>query len=66
MRPLKDDECDYMDRDIDDNVIIGQDENTFINFSIQPDGKYVIWAGGDIDGTPDYYPKYCPECGRKL
>ena len=28
-------------------------------------GRIVMRACGD-DYTDDYYPKYCPECGRKL
>ena len=27
--------------------------------------KIVIWGSGE-DSTDYYYPKFCPECGRKL
>ena len=29
------------------------------------DGKVIMYGMGDGD-TELYYPKYCPECGRKL
>lgn len=55
----------YSDDIIDDSISIGSDDNwTQLNFGIQHDGKYILWASGE--GRSEYYPKYCPECGRKL
>ena len=34
-----------------------------INLGIQHNGEYVLWTTGD---KARYYPKYCPECGRRL
>ena len=30
------------------------------------ENKFCLIAEGDYDGRIYYYPKYCPECGRKL
>ena len=54
--------CGYGNNVIDDLVCLGSELK--LNFGIQHDGKYIIWATGDDDAT--YYPKFCPECGRKL
>lgn len=32
---------------------------------IEEDGKLAIFARGDGD-TDRYYPKFCPECGKRL
>ena len=37
---------------------------TTLNLGIQHDGKYVLWACGE--DRAEYFPKYCPECGRRL
>ena len=37
---------------------------TTIYFGVLQNGKYYIAASGDDRAW--YYPKYCPECGRKL
>lgn len=37
---------------------------TTIYFGVLQNGKYYISASGDDRAW--YYPKYCPECGRKL
>lgn len=38
---------------------------TALYIGINSDNRIVMRACGD-DYTEDYYPKYCPECGRKL
>lgn len=35
-----------------------------ISFGVDENGEFVIVAHGD--GPTYYYPKYCPECGRKV
>ncbi len=36
-----------------------------LSIGVDASGKLIILGGGDDDTEP-YYPKYCPECGRKL
>lgn len=38
---------------------------TVLYIGVDEFGKTCMRACGD-DYTNDYYPKYCPECGRKL
>lgn len=38
---------------------------TSLYIGVNSNNKIVMRACGD-DYTNDYYPKYCPECGRKL
>jgi hypothetical protein len=38
---------------------------TAIYVAVTVDNKIVLRACGE-DYTDDYYPNYCPECGRKL
>lgn len=38
---------------------------TSLNIGVNADGDVVMRACGD-NYTEDYFPKYCPECGRKL
>lgn len=49
-----------------DNELEIADESGFttIYFGVLQNGKYYICASGDDRAW--YYPKYCPECGRKL
>lgn len=60
--------CGYGNNVIDDLVCLGSGSwegiGLELNFGIQHDGRYIIWATGDDNA--EYYPKFCPECGRKL
>lgn len=49
-----------------DNEIEIADESGFttLYMGVLHNGKYYIAASGDDRAW--YYPKYCPECGRKL
>lgn len=38
---------------------------TALYIGVDEVGKICMRASGD-DYTDNYYPKYCPECGRKL
>ncbi len=40
-------------------------EWTTLYIGVDPKGHPVLRACGD-DCTDDYYPKFCPECGRRL
>ena len=66
MKVLQDDEnyCGFGETVLDDSVELSNATWTSIKFGIQHNGRYVIWASGD--DRAEYYPKYCPECGRKL
>lgn len=37
---------------------------TSMSVGVDADGRMRLVAVGD--GRAEYYPKYCPECGRKL
>ena len=39
--------------------------NTYLDMGIDENLRLYFKAIGD-DETDKYYPKYCPECGRKL
>lgn len=41
------------------------EEGTHLDFRKDEDGKFFIIAGEEYSTLP-YYPKFCPECGRKL
>lgn len=60
--------CGYGDNVIDDVKYLGYGAWNEIAldllFGVQHNGRYVIWATGDDNA--EYYPKFCPECGRKL
>ena len=60
--------CGYGDNVIDDVKYLGYGAWNGIAldllFGVQHNGRYVIWATGDDNA--EYYPKFCPECGRKL
>ena len=53
------------------NVILGDADYTYVAIGIAcPNkedkvNKIAIWGSGE-DVTDYYYPKFCPECGRKL
>lgn len=38
---------------------------TSLYIGIDPNGRTIMRACGD-DYTDNYYPKFCPECGRDL
>ena len=46
-------------------IALVKDDWTLLAIGVDQSGNVVMRACGD-DYTEDYYPKYCPECGRKL
>lgn len=61
------DELDFYDKGYYwDNEIEIADESGFstLYMGVLRNGKYYISASGDDRAW--YYPKYCPECGRRL
>ena len=56
-----DNEYNYWDNELE---IAEQSGFTTLYIGIEQDGKMYIAASGDDRAF--YYPKYCPECGRKL
>lgn len=55
---------DWFDR-YESGVSIAEGGWASVFIGADRDGKTVIYACSD-GWTDDYYPKYCPECGRKL
>ena len=53
----------FNDFDNRDTVATGAYSALYIG--IDKDGRLIMQGSGD-DSTEYYYPKYCPECGRKL
>ena len=51
----------YWDNEID---IAEESGWTGLRMGVLRDGKFYIAATGDNQAF--YYPKYCPECGRRL
>ena len=49
----------------DNEISIARGSYTKLYIGVDEKGKVCIRACGD-DYTDNYYPKYCPECGRKL
>lgn len=58
--------CDFCDATIgeEEKVIASGDYSELIRFFDINGRLYLIGSGDDY--TEWYYPKYCPECGRKL
>lgn len=57
------DDSSYGYETIDENEMAVGDYTT-LSMERLEDGKYLIVATGE--GRAEYFPKYCPECGRKL
>lgn len=66
--------CKFCEREYDNTYDYGYIRNqtelvsggwTTLYIGINSDNRIVMRACGD-DYTDDYYPKYCPECGRGL
>ena len=53
--------ADYWDNEIDLSIVSTWPK---LRMGVSPDHRYYIAACGDDRAW--YYPKYCPECGRKL
>ena len=49
----------------ENQIVIATGPWTVLCIGVDKDGNTVMRACCD-DYTDDYYPKYCPECGRKL
>ena len=63
--PIDDNYCGDGPDVIDDNVFIINENGskTGLFFQVQHNGKYRIT---DESYKVNYFPKYCPECGRKI
>ena len=58
--------CKMCENKIKSQVItITNGYNTYLDVGIDENLRLYFKAIGD-DETDKYYPKYCPECGRKL
>lgn len=51
-------------RDYDNEFDIADGPWTVMYAGVDADGRIRLTAEGD--GRADYYPKFCPECGRRL
>lgn len=56
-------ECFY--GGIRENAEITRGGWTIVSIGVDKNGRIAIMGEGD-DYTDHYYPKFCPECGRKL
>ena len=48
----------------DNEIKIADGAWTAMYFGVDADGRFRLTASGD--GRADYYPKFCPECGRRV
>lgn len=48
----------------ENNINLAKGSWTSLCIGVDRDGNTVLRAFGD--GIAEYYPKFCPECGRKL
>ena len=58
-------ESDGYFSEFDNQIMLASGGWTELYIGVTRHGETVMRACGD-DYTNDYYPKYCPECGRKL
>ena len=49
----------------DMEIVRGDGSYASLMIGADEDGRLRMYASGEND-SDDYYPKFCPECGRKL
>ena len=64
IRPYSDDDEESFDDEIDEEQSIATGPYASLSFGVEHGGRYVMIASGE--GEAFYYPKFCPECGRRL
>ena len=47
------------------DVVVAEGNNIALSLGVDCNNNLCLWATSE-DVTEYYYPKYCPECGRKL
>ena len=57
--------CRLCENESETNQTIAEGMYVVLNAGIDEDSKLYFEAVGESH-TDRYYPKYCPECGRKL
>ena len=68
--------CDFCERKViltknglyfhaNNDKIVAEGLTIALSLGVDKNNKVCMWATGE-DRTNYYYPKYCPECGRKL
>lgn len=60
-----DDGVDTYFSEFDNSDSMAHSDLIDVRMGVDENGKYIIFAIGE-ETSNYYYPKYCPECGRKL